>query len=81
MTTEELEEGLSRFNQEPAGGRTFWDENIFAFRRTVLFALRETSEILASSSMPLNSWIELEIQSVLLRRYLNLADDYLRSRR
>ena len=81
MTIEELEAGLFRLNQKQAGDFAFWDENIISFRRTVLFAIRETSEMLASSSMSLDSWIELENQGLLLRRYLKLADNYLRSRR
>ena len=80
MTIEELETGLRRLNRQ-AGDCTFWDENIIAFRRTVLCAIRETSEMLASSSLPLDAWIELENQGLLLRRYLSLADTYLRSRR
>lgn len=80
MTIEELETGLRRLNQRPAGDFTFWDENIVAFRQTVLVAIRETVEMLASGSIPADSWIELEKQGLLLRRYLKLADDYLRSR-
>ena len=81
MTIEELETGLSRLKQCQAGDLTFWDENVATFRRTVLFALRETSAMLASSSMSSESWIELERQRGRLRQYLKLADNYLRTRR
>lgn len=80
MTINELEMGLCRLNQRQAGDFAFWDENIVAFRRTALFAIRETSQMLATGSLPLSSWIELKRQMVRLRSCLALADNYLRSR-
>jgi ABC-type uncharacterized transport system fused permease/ATPase subunit len=57
--------------------KTFWDQNIVGFRRTVLFAIRETSEALLSPTITLRWRIELESQLEDLVRYIRLADRYI----
>jgi hypothetical protein len=81
MSIEQLETGLRRLNQDQAGGFAFWDENIIAFRSTLLFAIRATCEMLESRNMPVDCRVELKRQGILLRRCLNLADNYLGSRK
>jgi len=58
----------------------FWDENIAAFRRTVLFAIRETSDALLSPTIPLRWKAELEAQLEELVQYIALADRYIAQR-
>ena len=81
MTIEQLEMGLRRLNLNPVDGFAFWDESIIAYRSTVLFAINETSTMLASRNLPLDCRNELERQSILLQRCLDRADQYLRWRR
>lgn len=58
----------------------FWDENIEAFRQTVLFAIRETSDALLSTTMPLRWRLKLESELEALVQYIELADRYIERR-
>jgi hypothetical protein len=80
MSIEELESGLSRLHHKQEENIGFWIENIIVFRRTLLFAIGETSELLAASNMSSNSGIELQGELGRLRSYLAIADDFLRLR-
>ena len=59
----------------------FWDENIEAFRQTVLLAIRETSDALLSPSISERWRLELDAQLEALVRYIELADRYITRRR
>lgn len=76
LTIEELEAGLRMFDSDAFEPTAFWDENVEAFRQTVLVALRETSEALLWLPMPEHVRSELELQLPELRRYIELADAY-----
>ena len=75
----QLEAGLRRLNSG-ADRTIFWDENIAAFRETVLLALRETSDALRSPRVPEGCRAELESQIEALRHYVELADGYVERR-
>lgn len=80
LSTKELAAGLQRLNQSTTDPRVFWDDNIVAFRQTVLAAISETSEALSMEKLPLDWGAELEGQLASLREYLALADRHLCSR-
>ena len=81
LSIEELEAGLRTLDSSDVELSAFWDENIAAFRQTVLIAIRDTSDALLSPSMPLNWRLELEGQLEALVKYLELADRYMARRR
>jgi hypothetical protein len=72
---DELEAGLSRLNVP--GNEGFWDENVEAFRRTVIAAIRETCEILENEEMPERWREQLNRQVEAMRNYVGVADLYL----
>lgn len=76
LSIEQLETGLRSLGRGDIDHAEFWDENIEAFRRTVLLAIRETSDALLSSTIPLHWRIELEGQLEALVQYIDLADRY-----
>lgn len=77
LSIEQLEAGLRVMDSKDVSLRAFWDENIAAFRQTVLFAIGETSETLRTPMIPLDCRIELESQLEDLVRYFELADRYI----
>ena len=79
LSIEQLEAGLCFLNAGVDRDR-FWDANIAAFRQTALAAIRETSDALLSRRLPGRWRAELEGQVVALRRYVELADDYVAQR-
>jgi hypothetical protein len=68
---------LDRGEMDP---NLFWDQNISAFRETVLVAMRETSEALRSAKISLDLRTELEGQAGPLKFYLEIANSYLARR-
>ena len=80
LTIEELETGLRTMDGDDVDLRAFWDTNIDSFRQTILLAIRETSESLCSSNIPLRWRATLESQLEDLVRYLELANRYMARR-
>lgn len=80
MSADELEAGLRELNRAATNLDDFWDDNIVAFRQTVLAAICETSNALSIDDVPWAWAAELNSQLALLREYLALADRYLCSR-
>jgi hypothetical protein len=80
LSIEQLEAGLRFLNAGSCDSDSFWDANVATFRLTALAAIRETSDALLSSRMPERWRAELEGQVVALRRYVELADDYVARR-
>jgi len=80
LTIEELETGLRLLDREETDQNAFWDENITAFRETVLLAIRDTEDALLSPSVTLRWRAELEIQLPALVQYLELVDRYIAER-
>ena len=68
---------LDRGEMDP---NLFWDQNISAFRETVLVAMRETSEALRSAKYLSTFRTELEGQAGPLKFYLEIANSYLARR-
>jgi hypothetical protein len=80
LTIEELETGLRLLGRGDVDQTAFWDENIAAFRQTVLLAIRETSDALLSPVVTLRWRVELEAQLQELVHYIELADSYISRR-
>jgi hypothetical protein len=80
LSIEQLEEGLRLLGRGDIDQNAFWDENIEAFRQTVLLAIRETSDALLSPRIPLRWSLELETQLEALVQYVELADRYIARR-
>ena len=80
LDVEQLDIGLRILAAGSADVSAFWDENITAFRQTLLLAIRETSDALLSSTISLNWRIELESQLESLIQYVELADRYIAQR-
>jgi hypothetical protein len=80
LTIEELEIGLRALHDRDTDLSAFWDEHIAAFRQTVLFAIRETSDALLSPTIPLRWRVELQAQLEDLVKYITLADRYIERR-
>jgi hypothetical protein len=74
LSIERLEAGLRILIEGDVDSDGFWDENVAAFRQTVLFAIRETAEALLSPTIPLHWRTELEGQLEPLLGYLELAN-------
>jgi hypothetical protein len=74
LSIEELEAGLRLLGRGDLDHRAFWDENIEAFRQTVLFAIRETSDALLSPQITLRWRIRLQTQLEALVQYIDFAD-------
>jgi hypothetical protein len=81
LTVEQLEEGLRKLDRGEIEPNLFWDQNMVAFRQTVLVAIRETSDGLARASLSAGLRAELESQVEPLNFYLRIADCYLAKRR
>ena len=67
-------------SEESTDLHSFWDEHIELFRKTVLFAIRDTSDALLSPRITLRWRVELESQLEELVRYIELADRYIAKR-
>ena len=80
LTIEELETGLRMLGRGDIDHNEFWDANIAAFRQTVLFAIRETSDALLSPNISLSWRAELEGQLDALVEYIEMADRYVARR-
>ena len=80
LSIEELEAGLRTMSEESTDLHSFWDEHIELFRKTVLFAIRDTSDALLSPRITLRWRVELESQLEDLVRYIELADRYIAKR-
>jgi hypothetical protein len=80
LSIEQLEEGLRLLGRGDMDQNKFWDENIAAFRQTVLLAIRDTSDALLSPKIPLRWSLELESQLEALVQYIELADRYIARR-
>jgi hypothetical protein len=80
LTNEELETGLRLLGRRDIDQNAFWDENIVAFRQTVLLAIRETSDALLSPRVTLRWRAEFEAQLLALAQYIELADRYIAER-
>lgn len=80
LTIEQLESGLRVMEGGDADLHGFWDENVAAFRQTVLLAIRETTHVLLAASTPLNWRGELQDQLDQLLQYIQLADRYIARR-
>lgn len=80
LSADELEAGLQTLNEGGTDPRAFWDDNIVAFRHTVLVAISETSEALSMKQLPRDWSAVLEGQLESLRECLALADRHLCSR-
>ena len=80
LSIEQLEEGLRLLGRGDVDQNAFWDENVEAFRQTVLFAIRETSDALLSPGIPRRWSAELETQLETLIQYIELADRYIARR-
>jgi hypothetical protein len=80
LTIDQLETGLRLLGSSKIDQHAFWDENIAAFRETVLLAIRETSDALLSPGMTHRWNVEFQGQLQALVRYLELADGYIARR-
>ena len=80
LSIEQLEAGLRVMSNQTTDPDVFWDENVEAFRRTALHAIRDTADALLSPKIPLHWRVELESQLEDLVRYLELADRYIANR-
>ena len=80
LTVEELETGLRLLGRDDIDRNAFWDQNIAAFRQTVLLAIRETSDALLSPGITLRWRLEFEAQLQDLAQYIEIADRYIAER-
>jgi hypothetical protein len=80
LSIEDLETGLRLLGRGDIDHNSFWDQNIEAFRQTVLFAIRETSDALLSPAITLRWQIQLERELESLVEYVELADRYIARR-
>jgi hypothetical protein len=80
LSIEELETGLRLLGRGDIDHNCFWDKNIEAFRRTVLVAIRDTSDALLSPRITLRWRLRLERQLEALVQYIELADRYVAKR-
>jgi hypothetical protein len=68
LTIRELEDGAKLLDRGEVDPGMFWHSNGAAFSRTLLVAMRETSDALSSEDLPIAWRDELEGQLQLLRR-------------
>jgi hypothetical protein len=80
MNAEQLDVGLRILADDLVDVNAFWDDNITAFRQTLLSAIRETSDALLSPTISLSWRIELDSQLESLIQYVELADRYIERR-
>jgi hypothetical protein len=76
LSLDDLETGLLKLQLGEVDHRSFWNENIEAFRQTVLVAIRETADALRSPRISADWRQELEAQLEALVQYVELADRY-----
>ena len=81
LTVEQLEEGIRMLDRGEIEPNLFWDQNVAAFRLTVLCAMNETSNALASRHISPALRDELEGQIEPLKFYLDIANSYLAARK
>ena len=62
LNVEQLDVGLRILADDLVDVNAFWDDNITAFRQTLLSAIRETSDALLSPTISLSWRIELDGQ-------------------
>jgi hypothetical protein len=77
---EELEAGLLMLDQQDLDPTAFWDNNVAAFRRTLVIALSETTDALASNTIHVDRRAQFSAQIQSLRNCIQLADRYMSSR-
>ena len=80
LSIERLDAGLRILDAAGTDLSAFWDENIASFRRTVIFAIRETSDALLSPTISTRWRAQFENELEALIRYLELADRYIERR-
>ena len=80
LSIEQLETGLRVMKDGRTDLGVFWDEHVAAFRQTVIFAIRETSNALLSPTISMRWREELEAQLENLIEYIALADRYVERR-
>src|SRR3954454_9504198 len=74
LSLEELEAGLRNLMDGTVSQNSFWQHKMAAFRQTMLFAIRETSDALLSPTISPRWRAELEKQLPLLVHYLEFAN-------
>jgi|tagenome__1003787_1003787.scaffolds.fasta_scaffold19626804_1 hypothetical protein len=74
LSIEQLEAGLRALDDVKTNQDDFWEENLDAFRQTLLFAIRETSDALLAPRISAPWRIELERQLSELVRFMELTD-------
>ena len=79
LAIEELESRLSQLDRGKISSDSFWAENLTAFRDTLLFAINESSEMLAGK-LPHRHRRELAGQIDALRRYMTIVDGHIAQR-
>jgi len=77
LSIEQLETGLILLDEGMLDDEAFWDENMTAFRETVLVAIGETSVALMSPATPQRWRLLLRQQLDELERYAELAESYI----
>jgi hypothetical protein len=81
LSIEQLEAGLLVLSGGEDEQKEFCEENVAAFRQTVLVAIKETSDALRLHEVPQPCRRELEEQVKALRRYAAMADRYIAEQR
>jgi hypothetical protein len=76
LTIGQLEAGLHAMRDCETDLGAFWSENIESFRRTLLSAIRDTSDALLSPQITPHWRAELESQLEELVGYIDLTDRY-----
>jgi hypothetical protein len=74
LSIEQLEAGLRDLDDTNTDQDDFWDENLDAFRQTLLFAIRETSDALLTPRISPDWRVELERQLSELMSFIELTD-------
>jgi hypothetical protein len=80
LEIEQLEAGLRMFDQADFEPAAFWDDNVATFKQTLLVALRETTDALASNGIRVGRRADLKEQIKALQRFVELADRYVAMR-
>ena len=81
LTIEELEAGLRIMRGRNVDLDAFWEEHLDSFRRTLLVAVRDTTDALLSPTISLAWRLDLEKQLEALVGYIEIAERYAASRR
>src|SRR3954447_18043171 len=74
LSIEQLEAGLRALDDVKTNQDDFWEENLDAFRQTLLFAIRETSDALLAPRISAPWRVELERQLAELVSFMELTD-------